>query len=325
MKRDEVIRLTPIREVRRALPALAILSGVVLTAALTRETFLTLRNLTNVLVQFTPLALAALAQTIVLLVGGIDLSIGAVMSLSTVLLANFSGTGQWALPQGLALVLLVALVVGSMHALAVLRAGVAPLILTLGTMAMVRGVAYWIQPVPGGSVPLALGELINWRAGIMSIPLLVLMLAYAAATFVLTGTIWGQHTYATGANPAHAKLAGVRTVRITAGAYVASSLLAAVAGVLLAGRIFSGDAMVGDPFTLDALVASVIGGTSVLGGAGSVLGALVGAALLGTVNNVLNLFHVPAFYQYLLKGVLLLVTLLAMFGRQARRPGGEEA
>lgn len=311
--------LVPVKETRRCIPALIILLLLVIVTAFSRPAFLTQRNLSNLFVQFAPLALVTLGQTLVLLVGGIDLSVGAMISLSTVLVVNCSGHGNLAPFQAVVVVLGTGLLVGGAHAAAVLRAHVPPLILTLGTMAILRGAAYWIQPIPGGSIPRALGSWFNWRMGLLSGSLVVVLIVYLVVVLLATRTTWGQHVYATGANTARAGLAGIRTGRVIASAYLASGLLAALAGLMVAARIYSADAIVGERFMMDSITAAVIGGASVLGGAGTPVGALVGAALLGTLNNVLNLFHVPAFYQYLLKGVLLLVTLLAMYGREALR------
>ncbi|HLV09897.1 MAG TPA: ABC transporter permease [Halanaerobiales bacterium] len=325
MKLIKGFQQTPVREIRRVLPPLVIFVILIGITGVFRPRFLSQNNLSNVLGQITPLAIVALAQTLVLLLGYIDLSVGAMISLSTVLLVNYSGTGMFASFRGIIIVILAGLLLGLIHAFVILKTRVPPLILTLGTMAIVKGIAYSIQPTPGGSIPLKLGTLLNWRTGLISTPLIILLFIYGLITLAISKTTWGQHIYATGAGQKQAKLAGIKTERIIAGSYIASSLLASVAGILIAGRIYSGDAMIGEPYMMDSMVASVIGGNSILGGAGGPLGTFVGACLLGTLNNILNLFRISAFYQYLLKGILLLATLVAMFKRKNGQSEGEVA
>ena len=307
------------RQLAHSLPSLAVLAVMLTAASVAVSDFATSRNALNLMGQLAPLAVVALGQTFVVLIGGIDLSVGATMSLATVLLATVeagSSGGELLLVAG---VVAVGGLVGLFNAVGVRYLGVHPLVMTFATSAVVQGVALGILPQPGGSVPGRVAEWINMRWEHFTMPALVVVVAYAAAAVALHLTRFGRHTYAMGSDRSRAYLNGVPVARVETVNYVISGALAAAAGVLLAARIYSGDPVIGTGYTLDSIAAVAIGGTSLSGGVGGVAGTLLGAVLLGSLNNLLNLLGVFSFYQYLLKGFILIGAVILSYAGAVRR------
>ena len=304
----------------RAVPAWILVAVVVVVELSFSPTFRTAGNFSNLLRQLGPLALAALAQSVVFIVGGIDLSVGAVIGLTTVIL-SFGGAGIP--PVVLVLIALCAgAAIGALNGAGVTLLGVPPLLMTFGSSAIFKGFGLLLRSEPGGKVDTLLPGFLNIQLGPVSVSAILVLVLYMAIWAVLSFHTAGRKLYAVGDHAENARRAGIRVRRVTFAAYLAGGIMAALAGMLLTARIYSGDALIGGNYVLDAITAAVIGGTSLLGGVGSVLGTLAGALILVLSNNMLNLFHVSAYFQYVTKGLILLAALVISFVGESRRRHG---
>jgi ribose transport system permease protein len=301
----------------RSFPAWLLVGCFVALAVALSPTFRTAENFSNVLRQLGPLALAALAQSVVFIVGGIDLSVGAVIGLTTVIL-SFGGAGVP--PAVLVLIALAAgAAIGALNGAGVTLLGVPPLLMTFGSSAIFKGFGLLLRNEPGGTVDSLLPGFLNIELGPVSVSAILVLVLYMASWTLLSFHTGGRKLYAVGDHAENARRAGIRVRRVTFVAYLLAGLLASLAGMLLTARIYSGDALIGGSYVLDAITASVIGGTSLLGGVGSVVGTLAGALILVLSNNMLNLFHVSAYFQYVTKGLILFGALVISFVGETRR------
>jgi ribose/xylose/arabinose/galactoside ABC-type transport system permease subunit len=305
----------------RAVPSWLLVAFFVVMALALSPTFRTSANFSNLLRQLGPLALAALAESLVFIVGGIDLSIGATIGLTTVIL-SFGGGGLP--PIVLAVIALAAgAAIGALNGAGVTLFRIPPLLMTFGSTAVVKGLGLLLRSDPGGTVDSLLPGLLNIELGPVSVSAIVVFLFYLAMWAFLSFHASGRKLYAVGDHGGNARKAGINVLKTTFGAYVAAGVFSALAGVLLAARIYSGDALIGGTYVVDAITAAVIGGTSLLGGVGSVLGSLAGAAILVLSNNLLNLFHIGAYFQYVVKGLILFAALLISFVGESRKRHGK--
>lgn len=284
-------------------------------AALYGERFLTSRNLINVLRQAVFLGTVALGQTLVILVGGIDLSVGSLVKL-TVLVTAIVMDGQ---PERTGLAVAVGLALGAgvglTHAFLVTRLRVAPFIATLGTYSILRGIALAIASKPVGQASPGMLALYDLRIG--SIPLLVIgfVLLLLLLWWILRRTVFGRYLYAVGGSEVAARLTGLPVDRVKVGVYVLCSLLASVTGLLYLSRMGLGDPNVADGLELQSITAVILGGTSLAGGSGSLWGTLGGVLLLGLTNNLLVAFNVNTYLQDLVEG-LIIVGAVALYKQQ---------
>ncbi|MGA2478394.1 MAG: ABC transporter permease [Spirochaetia bacterium] len=267
-------------------------------------------NLSNLLVQIAPLAIAAAGQAVVLIGGGVDLSVGSVISLVTVIAANLMGSSTAGILLGLLMIFAIAALIGLINAVICNETYIPPLIVTLAMSYVIQGVVLWYKSTPGGSVPRALSNIIVYRFNILSVPIILVIVAYLVFAFVMSKNVFGLYTYATGESEAYARMAGINTKRIRIGGYVISAIMASVAGLILACRIGSGAPLIGNSYTLDSLTAAIIGGMTFAGGDGYVIGAFGGAAIIGMINNALNMSGVEPFYQYIFRGGLLILAMI---------------
>ena len=269
--------------------------------------FRTSVNQNSLLMRLTPLLFASIGQTIVIVLGGIDLSVGSVISLATVLVASYESIGADPVINVL-LTVMAGIVVGAINGLGC-NAGINPMIMTLSTMTAAKGLALLVLGSPGGKVSSQLLSIVTTNLGPVPVAFVAALVTLAIAWFTLSETKWGRNTYATGSDPAHAYSTGIRTGRIQLIAYTISGLTAALAGIVMAGRIYSGDPLVGDPVSLDSITAVVLGGIALTGGRGSLIGVLAGVLLLGLLDNVMNMFGIFSYYQYIIKGLILIAAL----------------
>jgi ribose/xylose/arabinose/galactoside ABC-type transport system permease subunit len=283
-------------------------------------TFRTSANFSNILRQAGPLALAALAESIVFIVGGFDLSIGSTIGLTTVILSFGGGTLS---PLTLAVFALAAgAAVGALNGAGITFLKIPPLLMTFGSTAVVKGVGLLLRSEPGGMVDPLLPRFLNTQFGPASVSVILVFLLYLIMWGFLSFHASGRKMYAVGDHRGNARKAGIHVQSVTFGAYVASGIFSALAGFLLAARIHSGDALIGGTYSVDAITAAVIGGISLLGGVGSVLGSLAGASILVLSNNLLNLFHINAYFQYVVKGLILFAALVISFVGESRKRHG---
>jgi ribose/xylose/arabinose/galactoside ABC-type transport system permease subunit len=247
-----------------------------------------------------------------ILISGIDLSVGPSMSLTTALASYvIAGNTPGNIAAGVVLCLVVGLLIGALNGLIILYLRIPDLIATLSTFSVVTGLALIVRPSPGGKVSEAFADVIAMRLGwFPAIGVVVILLTVAGEILQLRGRI-GTRLYAIGSNPEAAFVAGIPVRQVRFFAYLFCGLMAALAGLVVAARIGSGDPQAGSQFTLASVTAVVVGGTSIFGGRGTVVGTLLGAILLILMQNSLNQLHVTAYYQYIWTGSLMLLAVAA--------------
>jgi ribose transport system permease protein len=298
-------------------PFLALVAVCIALAFMTPN-FLSVSNSFDVMRQVSINAVIAFGMTLTILLGGIDLSVGSILAVSSVLAAVTMKAGH---NPGLAagIAILAGAGMGSLNGVVIAKGNVAPFIGTLGMMTLLRGAALVLSngsPISGFSsdVFAMLGG--GYVARLIPVPVVLMLAMFAVFWFVLTRTVFGRHVYATGGNAEAAKLSGVNTDRVQILVYTLSGAMAALAGLILTSRLDSAQPTAGAGYELDAITAVVLGGTSLAGGRGWIFGTLVGALLIGVLNNGLNLMGVSAFYQQVVKGsVILLAVLLDRGGK----------
>lgn len=312
----------PVRNIGRILhsPLILPLAGLLVVStmmALASPNFLSVDNLLNVLRQVSIVGILAVGMTFVILTGGIDLSVGAVMAfvgtISSGLIVNSGLPAELALALGL----LLGLGIGLANGLLVAWGRMPSIIVTLATMGMARGLAL----IYSGGYPISgIPSWMSWfgigRIGIVPVPVIVMLVIYAVAWLVLERTAFGRHVYAIGGNETAARLSGVKTHMVKLAVYGISGLTAALAAVVLTGRLMSGQPNAGNGFELDAIAAVVLGGTAISGGRGLIIGTLIGAVLLGILNNGLNLMGINPYLQDVIKGAIILLAIY--IGREWR-------
>ena len=283
---------------------------LVLTATMS-DVFFTQRNLSNLLRQAVTNGLLSLGMLIVILTGGIDLSVGPIVALTGIMVAGFSNQG---LPLWLAILicLVVGIGVGAINGLFIARFKLQPFIVTLATLGAIRGLVFVYSDIPitphDPSFRAVLG---SGMIGPLPISALIMLASYPLVWFFLNRTRSGRAIVAIGGNEEAVRLAGINVTWNIFLAYMLSGLFAAIAGVILASRLGISQPSVGSGFELDAIAACVIGGAILGGGGGSTFGTLAGVIALGMIDNLLNLFNVQSYYQQILKGVIILVAVLA--------------
>jgi ribose transport system permease protein len=282
------------------------------------DNFFSVGNLQNIALQSSINGIIAVGMTAAILTGGVDLSVGAVVALSGTVCAGLMVNSGLPMPLAVVSGLLLGLAAGIFNGYCVASLRMPPIIVTLATMGIARGLAliytsgYPIDGLPDSFAFLGAGEL----AGI-KVPILIMLLTYGVAFVLLNMAPFGRYVYAIGGNEEATRLSGVRVSRYKLLVYALSGLTAALAGIVQAARVTSGQPGVGMGFELDAIAAVVMGGTSIAGGRGAILGTLVGALLLGVLNNGLNIMGVSPYVQLVAKGG---IVLLAIFiSREARR------
>jgi ribose/xylose/arabinose/galactoside ABC-type transport system permease subunit len=309
--------------VRIAVLAVGFLVVIYVVNLLAHGNFLEPGNLTNVLRQITVNAIMAVGQTFVIITAGIDLSIGSLVALTGVVMAQVSNALPFGGPGNFAVTLLIGLAVGCLagyvNALPVVKLGLPPFITTLAMMQVARGLAFILahgQPIPlanSGSFDwLGTGYALSGIGGFPGIPYAVFVMAAVAIVFsvVLGRTPYGRYVLALGGNEEAARLAGINTGRVKTLVYVISGGCAAVAGLLLMSRFASGAPQNGTGYELQAIAAVVVGGTSLMGGRGTIVGTFFGALLIGVLYNVMNLLHVESYTQLIVLGAVILLAVV---------------
>jgi ribose transport system permease protein len=287
----------------------ALLVVLIVTGGVVSDRFLTWRNASNLFQQMVVLGLASLGQTFVILLGGIDLAVGSLVSATTVFLGSFL---EWR-PDLVWLAVPAALIgaagIGALNGYLSTRLGVHPLIITLGTSSIIFGATLSYRKEPGGSIPpgfdvLAFGDL--WG---VPVPAIALIAAFVIAGIWLQRTRSGRSLYFVGGGYENARLNGLPVRRITVGVYALSGFCAGLAAIFLIAKTGVGDPRIGAALTLQSITPVVVGGTILVGGRGGVLGTFLGVVLVAMLNNLLNFAGVSSYYQWVLQGVIILLAV----------------
>ncbi len=287
------------------------------------DTFLTSTNIFNILRAFSWIAISAFGQCMVIITGGIDLSVGSVMGLAGLATAMFLAHGV-NVPIAVAAGLLAGLIVGFLNGLMITKGKLPPFIATLGSLLMARGLCYGLTGGwPVRDLPLAFRNLGQYDIPIagLGVPLpLIFMLVFGLITSVfLTRTVWGYRIYALGGNETATALSGINTNRIKILVYSLCGLLTAIGGVLMTARLGVAAPTAAQGYELDVIAAAVVGGTSLKGGEGTILGVLIGAAIMQVLRNGLVLLGVSAYWLQAVQGLVIVVAIML---DQLRKRGG---
>jgi ribose/xylose/arabinose/galactoside ABC-type transport system permease subunit len=300
---------------------LVILVALVVVAAMLSDAFLSTRNLENLVLQMSVIGIVALAQFIVVVSGGIDISVGSVLGLACVLSAGLFGGSSVVVSVLVALG--VGALLGAVNGFLVAFRGLEPFIVTLGMLALARGLVYaYTEGVPVRPADPAFT--VAGTATVLGVPVLgILWVAVAVGmAFLLRRTVFGRRVYAVGSTREAAHASGVPVRGTLLAVYVIAGLLVGLGGFLLASRVGAGTPTAGTLFELDAIAAVVIGGARLAGGQGRVFGAVVGTAIFGVITNLLVLLNVSTFLQDAFRGALILLAVaLATIGRPSTRRG----
>lgn len=299
------------QQIRKMGPFIALVLIFIVIASL-NESFLDPNNLKNLLRQISINALISFGMTFVILTGGIDLSVGSILALSSALMGSLITSGLNPM-LAIAISCIIGFFLGGVNGLVVAYGRVAPFIATLATMTIYRGLTLVYtngNPISG----LSDDELFHaFGQGFMlglPVPTIVMIIIFAFSWFVLSKTPLGRKIYAVGGNEKVSFIAGIKIERIKIFVYAITGLFCALAGAVLTSRLNSAQPTAGTGYELDAIAAVVLGGTSLSGGKGYIVGTLIGALIIGTLNNGLNILDVSSFYQQVVKGIVILLAVL---------------
>lgn len=304
--------------IARKYATMFILVIFLIAMAFLSDRFFTFKNLTNVGRQISLNAILALGMTLVIISGGIDLSVGGVCALGCCVCAKIlNSTGSSLL--AIAAVLLIGLAVGAFNGFVVSKTGIAPFIVTLSTVSIIRGITLVMTNASPMPISNAAFKFIG-QGTLLGIPFpiyITLILAIITA-FVMNKTVFGRYVYAIGGNERSAVVAGIQVKKVKISVYMVSGFLAAFTAIIYTSRLSSGVPSLGDGFEMDAITAAVIGGASLAGGQGHIWGTMIGAVIIGILNNALNLLNINSYFQDIVKGVVVLLAVLFDFFIQSR-------
>jgi ribose transport system ATP-binding protein len=277
----------------------------------TSESFLNSYNLTSILRDATALGIVAMGQAVVMIGGGLDISVGSIVSLTTILAALLINGSDAMIPLAVMVCLGAGMAVGFLNGVAVVKLKIVPFIATLGMMSVVHGVVLLIAHGPVGSVGKAFRFISRGSVGPFPSALLIVLFVFVVAVLVMNKSIYGRHLSATGANSEVARLAGISISGVTFSSYAVSALCAVFAGLYLTSRMGMGDPLVGRGFEVDSIIAVLIGGVPFGGGRGNILGVIAGVFLLAVLGNLLNMWNLHSWYHQIVKALILLVAISA--------------
>jgi ribose transport system permease protein len=297
---------------RELVPFLSFLA-ILLVAALLADAFLTERNMSNLLRQTVANGLISLGMLIVILTGGIDLSVGAVVALGGVLFAGVAD--QLGIAPALAVAVVGGAAAGLLNGVVITHFRLQPFIVTLATMGIIRGVVYLYTESPISPSHPGFRDLGSTLVGPVSLGMLIMLACYALASLYLNRTAIGRATVAVGGNAEAVRLSGISVQRTVTVAYGISGMMSALSGAILVSRLGIAQPSLGVAYELDAIAACVIGGAMLGGGGGSVIGTLFGVFTLGIINNLMNLVGVRSFYQDIVKGSVIILAVLLVARR----------
>ena len=273
--------------------------------------FYKIANILNVLRQISIIAILGIGVTPVIITGGIDLSIGKMLALAGVTAAMFAHPNTYPLIVPILIAILTGAAVGLFNGLVIAYGKLPPFIATLGTMSIITGIVFLITggyPVGDLSKPflfIGQGNLFH-----IPFPIIILLVLSLSNHFILNNTIFGKHFYAIGGNINAATIAGLNIKKYIIAVYMWCSVMASLGAVVFTSRVMSGIPMSGIGSEFDAITAAVIGGTSLMGGVGTMLGTIIGALIMGVINNGLDLINVSPYWQMVTKGMIVIIAVV---------------
>ena len=285
----------------------------------TRSTFLTPKNMFNILRQNASNLFLATGMTMVIILGGIDLSVGSVIALSGVVAAGC--VVNFGLPEavGFAAAIAVGAIVGMFNGFVICKTDIPPFIVTLASMNITKGIALVLT---GGAPIRCMTDAFKFPGagyvGSVPTPVILMVVIFVIAALMINRTQLGRHIYAVGGNVQAARFSGINVQKVKCIVYTYTGLMAGIAGVVIASRLYSGQPTAGDGAEMDAIASVVVGGTSMSGGSGRIGGTLIGVLIIGVLNNGLNLLGVDSNFQYVVKGLVILLAVYIDFLRNKK-------
>jgi ribose transport system permease protein len=285
--------------------------------------FLTFDNIINVFLQISINAIAAYGMTFIIILGGIDLSTGGVMLMVGILTTGFMANNNMPMGAAIALALALAAGVGFCSGFFSTKARIPSFIVTLGMANVTRGIGL----VYSDGKPIyvneeAFNQIGNGQlGGVLPYPIIYMIIVFAVLFIILNYTRAGRHIYAAGGNEEAARFSGIKTHKLKIAAFTLGGFLAGFGGLIISSRVYSGQPTIGNGAELDAIAAVVLGGASLSGGVGTLTGTLIGALVLGVITNGLNLLGVNSYWQYIAKGIVILVAVYAASARSKKMEG----
>ncbi|SKA77776.1 ribose transport system permease protein [Caloramator quimbayensis] len=272
--------------------------------------FLNVNNLLNVLTQVSVNAVIAIGMSYVILTGGIDLSVGSILAITGAISASIIVKSNSVFLAIIAAIIIGALI-GAFNGIIVSKGKIQPFIVTLAAMTIFRGVTYvYTNGTPISGLGRDFTFIGNAKVIGIPFPVVITLIVFLIAYYIINETRFGRYVYALGGNEDSTRLSGINTDRIKMIVYIVSGIAAAISGIIVTSRIGSASPNAGSGYELDAIAAVVLGGTSLSGGEGSITGTIIGAMIIGVLNNGLNLMNVSPFYQSIVKGLVILLAVL---------------
>jgi ribose transport system permease protein len=307
---NKSVLAVPVKYLKRNAGILIGLSAMCVMLTFLSPSFLTSGNIHNVLRQVSTNANIALGMTLVILTGGIDLSVGSTMALAGTMSAGFialSGLPVWL---AISLGLFVGIMVGLFNGFVITKTGMPPFIVTMAMTSMARGLVYvYTNGLPVRTLDPIYNKVGNGYLGPIPLPVIYTTVLYISVMILLYQTKLGRHIYAVGGNREAARFSGINIARVEMVVYTLIGFLSAVSGIVLCARMYSGQPTIGQGYELDAIAAVILGGTSFTGGVGTIGGTIIGVLVIGFLNNGLNILGVSSFWQLIIKGVIILLAV----------------
>lgn len=283
---------------------------MILLLSLLSDNFFAAKNLINICLQASVVGILAICETFVIISGGIDLSVGAIVALSSALMGHFVVNLEINPAVGILSCLVIGAVCGAINGLLISLLDMPPFIVTLGTMTIYRGLAYeWTDARAVYGLPDSINFLGQQYIGIIPVAVVVVLLLYIISWFLLKNTKLGLYTYSIGGNIVASRLSGIRVGVVKCGIYVLSGFLCGIAGLVIAGRMNGTSALVASGYETDAIAASAIGGISMVGGKGNIWGTLIGVLIMQCIRNGMNLLGVSSYLQMVVIGAVIIIAV----------------
>ncbi|MBW1672156.1 MAG: ribose ABC transporter permease [Deltaproteobacteria bacterium] len=286
--------------------------------AILSDKFLTTKNLLIIVRQVAMLGISAVGMTCVILTAGIDLSVGSMMGISNIIAALLMAKAGMPILPAICITLFITAVIGLISGILVAYVKVPALITTLSMMTLLRGFTYILcDGLPVWGLPKLFKKIGQGYVGIVPIPVIIMLFIFLIGWVFLNRTKTGRYIYGLGGNREAVRLSGVYTARIEVLVFIISALLTGIAGIIMLSRINTGRPNIGMGYELDVITAVVLGGVSIMGGAGPIFGVLVGVLIIGVLSNGMVLIDISEYYQQITKGAVLLLAVI--FDRMAKR------